>query len=649
MDYSSGMYAMGWMVIHSWWQASIIGLLLWIGLHQLRQRDARLRYGLAYAALLLQWVVSLATWAYLYTPKATTAVPAGWARGRYASLPAASQAVEPAWHELIVGWIDGHTTWIVALWLAGMSFFAVRLLLGLAFIRRLRRQAQPLEAGQAMLQSLATKLGLQKPVRLMASAHVSVPLVIGQLKPLILFPVGLVNQLSPAQTEAILAHELAHIHRYDYWLNLLQYIIEAIFYYHPVIWWIGGVVRREREHCCDDIAVALVGNRMTYARTLLAIETYQQTGSRLAPAFAAGKQQLLGRVERILLPNINQSDMRTKLVITGLLLVSAVVFSFRQPLQGKDADAAIITESPKDSLPIEKKRMVFVKEGQEVDVTWLNGKISLLSIDGKSIPSDKIPAYEVMVTDMVRSMPVPPTPPTPPTPPGLQGSTEDIRQVQVFKDGGEERIVITRNGASTGGKEETIILVNPDRGSSPDSAIIIVKALDGSANLLKGSATRHTGETRRMVIVTEDIEGGVPGLPASPEGIRRIDITRNNEMIIQRVEGEGIDSVVILQIIHLDDMRSPGLREANPLVLQGLPEGMGKFAFFAANSVEMLLLQEGVITDQGNYKMELTHTSLKIGGKRQSDDLHRRVKAAYEAETGRSMTPKARVVVDKNN
>jgi hypothetical protein len=107
---------------------------------------------------------------------------------------------------------------------------------------------------------------------------------------------------------------------------------------------------------------------------------------------------------------------------------------------------------------------------------------------------------------------------------------------------------------------------------------------------------------------------------------------------------------MISQVIRLDDLQNaPAFREANPLFLQGLPEGMGKFAFIAASSVEMLLLREGVIADQGNYKMELSYTSLKINGKRQSDDLHRRVKAAYEAETGRSMTPKARVVVDKNN
>ena len=649
------MYALGWMVIHSWWQASIIGLLLWACLYQLRQRDARLRYGLAYAALLLQWVVSLATWAYLYTPKQVLQPSTDWPMAAYAAMPAASTTEVFPWYELIITWIDGHTTWIVALWLVGMSFFAVRLLLGLAFIRRLRAQAQPLETGQVMLQSLTDRLGLHKPVRLMASADVSVPLVVGQLKPLILFPVGLINQLSPAQTEAILAHELAHIYRYDYWLNLLQYVIEAIFYYHPVIWWIGSVVRREREHCCDDVAVALVGNRVTYARTLLAMEAYQQPGSPLVPAFAAGKKQLLGRVERILLPNINQSDMRTKLVITGLLLVSAVIFSFRQPLQGRSADATTFIESQIDSLPIEKKRMVFVKEGQEVDVTWVNGKINALSIDGKAIPSDQLPAYEARIADMVRSMPVPPTPPTPPTPPGLQGGTEDIRQVQIFKEGDEQRIVITRNGSgsATRGGSDTIIIVDPQGRKSPDT-VIVVNVRDGANAPGTMELRKADNDARRMVIITEDIEGPALGLPASPEGIRRIDITKNNEMIIQHLGTGSIesDSVIISRTIRLEDM-SDGFSfgAGSPLIFKEITEGSGRLpaTFFTASSVEMMLMREGVITDPGNYKMELTHTSLKIDGKRQSDELHRRVKAVYEVETGRTMTAKSRVVVDKND
>ena len=107
------------------------------------------------------------------------------------------------------------------------------------------------------LRRLCGQLRIRRPVRLLESALVDVPMVIGWLRPVILLPASALSGLTPQQLEAIIAHELAHIRRHDYLINLLQSLIETLLFYHPAVWWVSRQIRREREHCCDDLAVAV--------------------------------------------------------------------------------------------------------------------------------------------------------------------------------------------------------------------------------------------------------------------------------------------------------------------------------------------------------------------------------------------------------
>src|SRR5213076_1329469 len=126
---------------------------------------------------------------------------------------------------------------------------------------------------------------------------VDVPMVVGWLRPAILLPVAALASLSTTQIEAILAHELAHIRRHDYAVNVLQAIVETLLFYHPAVWWLSNRIRVEREHCCDDVAVALFGNPLQYARALTRFEEL-----RLDPAhalLAANGGSLLTRIRRL--------------------------------------------------------------------------------------------------------------------------------------------------------------------------------------------------------------------------------------------------------------------------------------------------------------------------------------------------------------
>ena len=131
---------------------------------------------------------------------------------------------------------------------------------------------------------------------MLESAAVTVPTLVGWVRPVVLLPAAALSGLTPEQLEAILAHELAHVRRHDYLVNLLQSLVETLLFYHPAVWWVSAEVRAEREHCCDDLAVAVCGDRLVYVSALAELTSME----RRAFALAATDGSLLDRVRRIL-------------------------------------------------------------------------------------------------------------------------------------------------------------------------------------------------------------------------------------------------------------------------------------------------------------------------------------------------------------
>jgi hypothetical protein len=167
-------------------------------------------------------------------------------------------------------------------------------------VRNIRlRDNEPLEAAWLeTLNDLRLRLGVSRPVRLLKSALVEVPTVIGWLRPVILVPAAALSGLTPRQLEAVLAHELAHVHRHDYLVNAFQCLVETLMFYHPVAWWISRCIREERENCCDDLVIEVCGDRLLYARALAAMEGLR--GELPDLAFAASGGSLLNRIRRLL-------------------------------------------------------------------------------------------------------------------------------------------------------------------------------------------------------------------------------------------------------------------------------------------------------------------------------------------------------------
>jgi beta-lactamase regulating signal transducer with metallopeptidase domain len=214
--------------------------------------------------------------------------------------------------------------WTAFLWLLGVMFFSARLVLGWRYTRRLRScgARPPGEGLQVALRQLGQQLGIARAVRLWESALVSVPTAIGWLRPVILLPASALTGLTRQQLEAIIAHELAHIRRHDYLINLLQAVIETLLFYHPAVWWVSRQIRQEREHCCDDLAVAVCGDALGYARALFTMEQLRAAAPPLVMAANGGT--LMNRIERLVGV---QTQPQTHFTgwLAGLLIMSALV------------------------------------------------------------------------------------------------------------------------------------------------------------------------------------------------------------------------------------------------------------------------------------------------------------------------------------
>ncbi|MEZ5303594.1 MAG: M56 family metallopeptidase, partial [Verrucomicrobiales bacterium] len=192
--------------------------------------------------------------------------------------------------------------WVVGVWALGVALLSARLLSGWLCLRRWRASGKEIAdpVWRARFAALGERMRLSRPVRLLASASAAVPMVAGWIKPVVLVPAGLFTGLDAAQLEAILAHELAHIRRHDYLVNLLQNAVETLFFFHPAVWWISGEIRQEREHCCDDEAAALCGGAVGYARALAALEEIRSIDGAPLGAVSAAGGSLLCRVRRLL-------------------------------------------------------------------------------------------------------------------------------------------------------------------------------------------------------------------------------------------------------------------------------------------------------------------------------------------------------------
>lgn len=426
--------ALGWALVHSLWQGACFALILLMLLPRLR--TARQRYRASYGALMAVLAAAGITFYWMFEPIYTKPTTANEVPAFGPFLFVRYQTQEYGFWRTMTDWLEVNHVLIVLFWLLGFVFFLFRLGAGLWQVHKLQTQyVQPVEAiWQAKIEVLSTRLGIRKAIALLESALVRSPMAIGWLKPVILLPIGLVNQLSPAEVEAILAHELAHIARRDWIFNLLQAFVEALFYYHPAVWWVSAVVRRERENCCDDAALAATGNPLVFAKALVQVQELAAPAPLLALGIGGSSRRrplLLERIRRILNQPQQKSQVMEKLTATAILLAMLVFIGLRANTpptvtaalsqisdwpgsfwSSENNDNQIVT----DSVPKSKSTQKITREDDngKVEMEMKDGEITRLNVDGKEIPASEFNQYNDLAKELQRS--TPPVPPVPPFP-----------------------------------------------------------------------------------------------------------------------------------------------------------------------------------------------------------------------------------------
>lgn len=319
---------LGKTLLHSLWEGALIAAALYGALKLLGSASSRSRYALACVSLLAMLAAPVATFALLYgsapqqafepSPALTTL---GERTGATSAGPMALDAPPPVQPDSANAFLGA----LVMVWLVGVALSSLRLMTDSVRLRALLRSAEPApEAWQIRVDRLARRMGMFRMVTLVQSTRVTAPCAAGLLRPIVIAPVSLLTAMPPATLELILAHELAHLRRHDFLVNLLQRVAETLLFFHPAAHWVSRVIRTEREHCCDDEAVAVTGSSLAYARALTELASMKAGVPAGAMSSAGGS--LTDRIRRLVLPARGGGILSVQLVsgVATLLLASTV-------------------------------------------------------------------------------------------------------------------------------------------------------------------------------------------------------------------------------------------------------------------------------------------------------------------------------------
>jgi beta-lactamase regulating signal transducer with metallopeptidase domain len=353
--------ALGWSLLHFVWQGLLIGWGASLALHVLRNARPQARYAVACGALLLCAALPLAgtLWRVLAADAGggdALADAAGAAGPALAALAAPLLAAPatmfnasaPAGMPLLdadqlTAWqyfLQRQLPWLVLLWACGAAVMTLRLSIGLMWVRERTLQAgADTDAGwQQRLDRLALRLGLDRAVRLAIADHLDGPMTAGCWKPVVLVPASLISGMPVELLEALLAHELAHIKRHDYLVNLIQSAIEILLFYHPSVWMLSRHIRAEREQIADDLAARALGEPRRLALALSELDRFQFATPQLAHAAHGGN--LMSRIQRLVRPDSEPLSWKIAAPLLGLCAACAMLYAHAAPPAAPAVQAA---------------------------------------------------------------------------------------------------------------------------------------------------------------------------------------------------------------------------------------------------------------------------------------------------------------------
>ncbi|SHM74287.1 M56 family metallopeptidase [Mucilaginibacter sp. OK098] len=382
-------------LMHSLWQGVLLAVAGGFIIIFTKKLSAALRYNLLLGAMVLFTCGVIFTFLWQLQPVQTGHLI--YKDGNAAiNSPAIMQAPQVAANyidkqnvaDTVIGYLNAHCNTIVLIWFLIICAKSIKLAVGIHEIYHLKhtKTYAVSKYWETRLAYLSYQLKIKQAISLVESGIAKVPMVIGHLKPLILIPIGFINALSADEVEAILVHELAHIGRRDYLVNLLQSFLEIIFFFNPAVLWISQLIKAERENCCDDIALKQAGSKSGYIQALLSCQEYQLAAPGLSMALARDKSKLLNRVKRMVNNhnqslNIMEKTLLTICMVTGGLLT--VAFSTKDTIRKPAAKIRQVQQQP---ISVNPQVVAKVKVNTKVNL----GKIdTTLNTHGKIYnPSD---------------------------------------------------------------------------------------------------------------------------------------------------------------------------------------------------------------------------------------------------------------------
>ncbi len=624
---------LAWMLIHSTWQVCLIGLVLFSILRLVNTKDHRVKYWSSISALFIATLSAAATFVfYLSSVNIQPEVIVLMEQANNEVVFPNSQTAQLPFYTKFYQSIFDYNDFIVLLWLIGAAVLFIKFCLGLLTTLRIKQSLIPIDDTSilAIAKQVQAQLGLHSNYSICSSTKTNSAAVFGWLKPIIILPICMLNALSEKELELILAHEMAHIKRYDFIFNILQSVAEIILYYHPVIWWISRVINEEREICCDEVAVRETDLQISYARTLIKLQELNlaQVESSLIH-FSGKNNQFKNRILNILNQPIN-TDIKMERLIAffGILIIS---LSFTTLSYTKD----LIIELCADYTPVELKAPISFASDEAnsmshtLPIATANqpqllhplATIAQTSIDTLPVKHKKVIVIEMDEED---------------------ASTEKIiKEVRIALDNEQNKENnIDKNLFDVESSKVTILTDKEDG----NHMTIVMKNFEENQDLLKEKVeqslldaneaeakiidkamqnmTFHIDEDELTNSITIDMENLASDMEAMAE-----ELTQKHTFLIEKIQDkQGLWDLGDLDI-EIDNWDTDDLT--------------GEF--------ETQLIEDGLIDDPNKYMFELKYKSLRINGKEMPTEILYKYKAHYETFAGNKLKRRSKVIIHKKN
>jgi bla regulator protein blaR1 len=437
--------ALYWTFIHSLWQGLLLGILAAITITFTKRSRPVLRYNLLATFFFLFIVAAGFTFTRQLFSTAETGKTAAielptvtnpQSNFNGAALIAGPETGDGGQNMLsrLADYFNTHAGVVVSVWFIIFIIKGIRIFANLGYIQRMKshKTHSPSAYWKARIAELAEQLQIKKTVTLLESEIVKVPVMAGFFKPIILVPFCMLSQLPADQAEAILLHELAHIKRKDYFVNLLQHFAEIIFFFNPAILWVSSLIRDERENCCDDMAIGETKDKQQFITALLSFQEFNAAPVKYVLPFPGKKNHLMCRVKRI----IYNENKKLNAMEKGMLVFSLATAILLSTIASKDAQAQtrgivqeIAVKNINDTIPAKdikpagseitdeadnvftnistatndnnkiKTRTITAtaRDGKIYKLVELNNKLTGLYINGRKIPAEKIEGYQAVI------------------------------------------------------------------------------------------------------------------------------------------------------------------------------------------------------------------------------------------------------------